>query len=196
MKAFGMSFGDRLKHVDPVLFICTSFLSFISILTIFGAVDNFGKSKLVMQIAMTAAGMVVLFIMANVDYRFFVDRFAVVMFLGSVFLLAVTLLFGSTGENMETANKSWIRIPIVNIAIQPSEFVKIAFLCTFAKHIEIVKKNINRPKSLVGLALHAGVIVGLILLAGNQTLDGGKTEKNAERMTAAEIGILVLPMRL
>lgn len=41
-----------------------------------------------------------------------------------------------------------------------------------------------------------GSIVELILLAGNQTLDGGKTEKNAEHMTAAEIGILVLPMRL
>jgi rod shape determining protein RodA len=89
------------------------------------------------------------------------------MFLASVFLLAVTLLFGSTGENMETANRSWIRIPIVDIAVQPSEFVKIAFLCTFAKHIELVKKTINHPKSLLGLALHAGAIVGLILLSGD-----------------------------
>ncbi len=167
MKKYGMSLGDRFRHVDPILFICTTLLSFMSILTIYGAVDNFGKSKLTMQIAMTLAGMVALFIVANIDYRFFVDRFAIVMFLASVFLLALTLLFGSTGENMETANRSWIRIPIVNIAVQPSEFVKIAFLCTFAKHIELVKKTINRPKTLLGLALHAGVIVGLILLSGD-----------------------------
>lgn len=167
MKRFGMSLGDRFRHVDPILFICTTLLSFMSILTIYGAVDNFGKSKLTMQIAMTLAGMVALFIVANIDYRFFVDRFAIVMFLASVFLLALTLLFGSTGENMETANRSWIRIPIVNIAVQPSEFVKIAFLCTFAKHIELVKKKINHPRSLLGLALHAAVIVGLILLSGD-----------------------------
>ena len=167
MKTFGMSLRDRFRHIDPILFISTAVLSLISILTIWGAVDNFGRIKLVMQIAMTLAGAVALFIVANVDYRFFVDRFAIVMFLASVLLLALTLLFGSTGENMETANRSWIRIPIINIAIQPSEFVKISFLCTFAKHIEYLRDRINRPKSLLALMLHAGVIVGLILLSGD-----------------------------
>lgn len=162
-----MSLRDRVRHIDPILFCCTAVLSLISIVTIWGAVDNFGRSKLVMQIAMTVAGMIALFIISNVDYRFFVDRFAIIMFLASVFLLAITLLFGSTGENMETSNRSWIRIPVVNIAIQPSEFVKIAFLCTFAKHIELVKKTIDRPKTLIGLLLHAGVIIGLILLSGD-----------------------------
>lgn len=167
MKMFGMSFRDRLGHIDPILFICTAVLSLISVVTIWSAVDNFGRSKLIMQIAMTLAGMVALFIVANIDYRFFVDRFAVIMFLASVLLLALTLLFGSTGENMKTANRSWIRIPIIGIAIQPSEFVKIAFLCTFAKHIDLVKRTIDRPKTLLGLLLHAGIITGLILLSGD-----------------------------
>ena len=129
--------------------------------------DNFGRSKLIMQIAMTLAGAIALFIVANVDYRFFIDRFAIIMLGASVILLAITLIFGSTGENMETANRSWLRIPVVDIAIQPSEFVKITFLCTFAKHIEVVKKTINHPKSLLGLAIHAVLIVGLILLSGD-----------------------------
>ena len=64
---FGMSLGDRLKHVDPILFSCTAILSLISIITIYGAVDNFGQSKLEMQIAMTLAGSIALFIIANVD---------------------------------------------------------------------------------------------------------------------------------
>ena len=164
---FGISFRDRLRHIDPILFGCMAFLSLVSIITIFGAVDNFGRSKLIMQVAMTLAGAIALFIVANVDYRFFVDRFAIIMLGASVILLALTLIFGSTGENMETANRSWLRIPIVNIAIQPSEFVKITFLCTFAKHIELVKKTINHPKSLLGLAIHAVLIVGLILLSGD-----------------------------
>ena len=167
MKIFGATFGDRIKHIDPILFTCTTVLSFISIMTIYGAVDNFGKTKLIMQVAMALAGMIALFIVANIDYRFFVDRFAIVMFMVSVFLLSLTLLFGTSGENMETANRSWIQIPIINIGIQPSEFVKIAFICTFAKHLELVKDRINSPKILLGLALHAIVIVGLILLSGD-----------------------------
>ena len=167
MKTFGMSFKDKLKHIDPILFSCTVLLSLISIVTIWGAVDNFGRIKLIMQVSMTLAGMIALFFVANTDYRFFIDRFAIIMFLASAFLLAITLLFGSTGENMQTANRSWIRIPVVNIAVQPSEFVKITFLCTFAKHIELVRDTINKPKTLLGLALHAGVIVGLILLSGD-----------------------------
>ena len=167
MKSFGRTFWDKLWQVDPILFFCTLFLSAISLLTIFGAVDNFGKSKLVMQTAMVLLGTVSIFIIANFDYRFFVDRFAIVLFLGSIAILAVTLIFGSTGENMETANRSWLRIPGIGIAIQPSEFVKLAFLCTFAKHLDTVKDRINKPKTLLFVLLHAGIIAGLILLSGD-----------------------------
>ena len=167
MKSVGRTFWDKLRQVDPILFFCTLFLSAISLLTIFGAVDNFGKSKLVMQTAMVLLGTVSIFIIANFDYRFFVDRFAIVLFLGSVAILAVTLIFGSTGENMETANRSWLRIPGIGIAIQPSEFVKLAFLCTFAKHLDTVKDRINKPKTLLFVLLHAGIIAGLILLSGD-----------------------------
>ena len=167
MKSFGRTFGDKLRQIDPILFACTFILSAISLLTIFGAVENFGRSKLIMQSAMVIAGTVGLFVLANFDYRFFVDRFFVFLLLGSAFILAITLFFGSTGENMETANRSWLNIPFINIAIQPSEFVKLAFLCTFAKHLDTVRDRINKPKTLLFVLLHAGLIAGLILLSGD-----------------------------
>ena len=167
MKSFGRTLWDKLRQIDSVLFACTFILSAISLITIFGAVDNFGRSKLIMQSAMVVLGTVAIFFLANFDYRFFVDRFFVFMLLGSVLILAVTLLFGSTGESRETANRSWLNIPIINIAIQPSEFVKLAFLCTFAKHLDEVKGRINRPKTLLFVLLHAGLIAGLILLSGD-----------------------------
>ena len=167
MKSFGRTFWDKLRQIDPILFACTTILSLISLITIFGAIDNFGRSKLIMQTAMVIVGSIGLFIFANFDYRFFVDRFAVFLFLGSALILAVTLIFGSTGANMETANRSWLNIPIINIAIQPSEFVKLAFLCTFAKHLDTVKERINHPKTLIFLLLHAGIIAGLILISGD-----------------------------
>ena len=167
MKVFGRTLWDKLRQIDPILFACTFILSAISLLTIFGAVDNFGRSKLIMQSAMVVVGTVMVFVLANLDYRFFVDRFAIFLFLGSVLILAVTLLFGSTGDNIETANRSWLNIPFINIAIQPSEFVKLAFLCTFAKHLDTVRDRINKPKTLLFLLIHAGAISGLILLSGD-----------------------------
>ena len=158
---------NSFKRLDPILLICAVVLSSVSILTVFGAVDNFGRSKLIMQMAMTLVGLVALWMLANLDYRFLVDRFFWVFLIGSVLLLLITLVFGSTGESRETANTSWLTIPVIGIAIQPSEFIKLAFLCTFSKHIESVGDELNRPKKLFGLLLHAGLIIGLILLSGD-----------------------------
>lgn len=161
------SFENPIKKMDPILFCAVAVLSFISILTVFGSVDNFGQSKLKMQVAMTVLGMIFTVIIANVDYRFLVDRFYVIMFAASVVLMLLTLLFGSSGVNMETANKSWLNIPIIDIAIQPSEFIKITFICSFSKHIDMVRDRVNKPLVLLGVLAHAGVIVGLILLTGD-----------------------------
>ena len=167
MRILGRTLRERLGRVDPILFFSALALSLISIATIFGAVDNFGRSKLIMQCAMTVAGMIALFVIANLDYRFLVERFSLWMFVASVALLVITLVFGKSGENMETGNQSWLQIPFIGIAIQPSEFVKIAFLCTFSGHIETVKSKLNHPLTLLGLLVHAGILVGLILLSGD-----------------------------
>ena len=156
-----------IRNVDPILFGAMAVLSFMSILTIFGGMENFGRSKLIMQSAMTVAGLFVLFLIANLDYRFFVDRMWVFFLIASIVLLSATLALGNSGVNMETANKSWLRIPGIGISIQPSEFVKITFLCTFSKHIDLVKERINRPSEVFALLTHAGLIVGLILLSGD-----------------------------
>ncbi len=156
-----------ISNLDPVLFICTLLLSLIGLVTIFGAVDNFGQRKLIMQVAMTVAGIVATLIIANLDYHLIVDKLWLFMLIFSAGLLIVTLVFGSSGENMETANRSWLVIPFINIMIQPSEFVKIALVCTFAKHLSSVEGEINKPKNLLFLAIHAGLIVGLILVSGD-----------------------------
>ena len=155
------------SKIDPVLFICTLGLSLLSILTVFGAVDNFGTRKLIMQVAMTVAGIVATFIISQFDYHWFVDKLWIIMLGASALLLVVTLVFGSSGENMETANRSWLKIPGIGIMIQPSEFVKIALVCSFAKHISMVRERINHIKELLGLAIHAGLIIGLILISGD-----------------------------
>ena len=159
------------SKIDPILFACTVALSLISIVTIFGAMDNFGTRKLIMQVAMAVAGLVATVVVAQLDYRWVVDRLWIAMIVGSAVFLLLPLVpgLGSSGENMETTNRSWLNIPIINIGIQPSEFVKIALVCSFAKHVGMVRdrERMNKITDLLLLGLHAGGIVGLILLSGD-----------------------------
>ena len=158
---------DAVRRVDWVLLLCTTVLSVISLVTVYGAVDNFGMSKLKMQFAMTVVGILLTFIVANLDYHLILDRLWLPLLIFSAGILGVTLVAGDTGAAMETAGKSWLTIPVVGVAIQPSEFVKITFICTFAKHLHTVGGTINKPRTLLGLCLHALLIVGLILASGD-----------------------------
>ena len=156
-----------VRCVDPVLFVCVTLLCLLSIFTVWGAVDNFGQSKLKMQIAMFLVGSVATVLIASFDFRAIVDKLWLPMVAVSVILLLITLIWGKSGVNMETGNRSWLKIPVVGVMIQPSEFVKFAFVCSFSKHLFAVQDRINKPLSVLGLALHAGLIVGLILLSGD-----------------------------
>lgn len=157
--------------MDKVVLISSLVITLMSIVTIFGARENFGTSKFVMQLAMTVVGMFAILMLVHIDYRIFVERYARLLFIVSVVLLSITLIVGETGANgTESANKSWltiIKIGSRSFMIQPSEFVKIAFIISFSKHLSKVKDRINNIKVLLPLAVHALAIVGLILLSGD-----------------------------
>ena len=167
MQKLRQTIVGAVRCVDPVLFFCVMALCLISIVTVYGAVDNFGQSKLKMQVAMFLVGSVVTVVIASIDFRLIVDKLWLPMLIASALILAITLIWGESGVNMETGNKSWLTIPIVGMMIQPSEFVKFAFVCSYSKHLFALQDRINKPQSVLMLAGHAGLIVGLILLSGD-----------------------------
>ncbi|MBQ9773367.1 MAG: FtsW/RodA/SpoVE family cell cycle protein [Clostridia bacterium] len=160
-------FHKIFGKIDPVLFVCSTLLSLIGIVTVYGAMRSFTASELVMQIAMFLLGSVVAIAIAHVDFRVIVDKLWLYMLIGSVALLLITLVFGSTGANMETANKSWLKIPFTGLMIQPSEFIKFTFICTFARHLFLVRDHINKPLTVLLLGAHAVLIIAPILLSGD-----------------------------
>jgi rod shape determining protein RodA len=158
---------EAVLNIDPILFGCATLLSIISIVTVWGAVDNFGMSKLRMQVFIFVLGIFVTVAVAFFDFRVIVDKLWLYMLLGSVALLVLTLVLGSSGENMETSNKSWLKIPGTGLMIQPSEFIKFTFICTFSRHLFEVRKDINKPLNVLLLAGHALLVVGPILVSGD-----------------------------
>lgn len=166
LRAIGRFFKKAITNLDPVLFVCVTLLSLISVVTIAGMGD-LGKRTLIMQIAMSVMGAALMLVIATLDYHWIVDKLWIVFIgVGAIFLI-ITLIFGRSGVTIETGNKSWLEIPVIGIMIQPSEFVKFLLVCSFAKHLSIAGDDLNKPKHLLLLALHAGAIVGLILLSGD-----------------------------
>ena len=58
MKSYKISFKDRIKSIDPILFWCSLAISLISIVTLISGLEVFGVRRLIMQVAMTVIGIV------------------------------------------------------------------------------------------------------------------------------------------
>lgn len=156
-------FLSLIRKMDYGLLWAMAALSAAGILTLTGGIASFGLKRVLMQAGATAAGFVLMFLIAAVDYRTLAEKLGIYLYGASVLILIVTLIFGTS----EGENKSWLYLPLIPFGIQPSEFVKAAFLLTFSYHLLRVRGRINKLKTLLGLAVHAGLIVGLILLSGD-----------------------------
>lgn len=83
------------------------------------------------------------------------------LYLPPVLLLMVcTYFFGSGREGSN--NESWLKI--AGVSIQPSEFLKIAFILTFALHLSKVREELNKPATLLLVLCHGAVPVVLVML--------------------------------
>ena len=164
VRSFSVTATQRVKMIDPILLICTLILTTMSLMTLgggFGEMMDFSKSAYIVQIVSVVLGIIMMIVITITDYEEFIDKFGPIFYIGSIGLLAITLVYGMSAGT----NKSYLRIGPVGI--QPSEFVKVAYIMTFSKHLVFVKDKINNFKNLVGLALHAGLIIGLILISGD-----------------------------
>lgn len=149
------------SNLDWVIIAITLICTVFGIVIISSAVNTMegGGKFIIIQSAAAVIGICAMAIFAAIDYEDlgniskFIYTVCIVMLVGVMFL----------GTGLETTgSKSWIRFG--PIGIQPSEFVKIGFIITFSMHVSSLKEELNSPVNVLKLLLHAGVIIGLILL--------------------------------
>ena len=162
MKVFSITWHEKLRKLDYIVLFSAIALATVSLFTLAGSANDYGVKYFYIQLAAMVLGVVTMTIISTIDYEEIADRFSILLFGASIFLLVLTLVIG-TGDG----NKSWIRFPGIPVGIQPSEFVKAMYIVTFSKHLHMHKKTINKPKSLLKLGLHAGTIIGLVMLQGD-----------------------------
>ena len=86
----------------------------------------------------------------------------ILLYTGCAAVLIVTVFCG-VGEG----NRNWIVLPFYPYHVQPSEIIKPLFLLTFSAHIEQVREKLQHPLTLLGLCLHGGSMVLLIVAEGD-----------------------------
>lgn len=147
------------RNFDWVLFGITVFLSIFGIIVIYSATRTLNSiTNVIVQSAAMGLGIGVMITICMFDYEQFKNLIKPI-YIFSVLILILVLVFGVTGD---WGARSWIRFG--SIGIQPAELAKICFIITFSYHLDKVRDEINKPLVILGLLLHIGVLIGLILM--------------------------------
>lgn len=153
---------ELISHIDYSLLIIVATLSCIGILAVHSATITKGSARFdFMQIAMTVIGFCIMLGLTYIDYDALTKHYKIILILNCL-MLAFTAVFGTGADTGGDTNHNWVRIG--SFGIQPSEIGKVLFIITFAAHLDAVKHRINHIKTIFGLLLHAGLIIGLVLL--------------------------------
>ncbi len=147
------------KEFDWLLFALTIILSVLGIVIIYSATRTIGSNtNVIVQSAAMALGLGIMLFLCFFDYEQFANAIKYI-YIFAVAILIIVLIFGTSGD---WGARSWIRFGAVGI--QPAELAKGCFILTFSYHLSKVESKINDIKVILGLLLHLGVLLILIML--------------------------------
>ncbi len=109
-------------------------------------------------------GIIVAIIISLIDYELIIKIWPAIATVA--LLLMVSLFFFGVGPDARSDAKTWLKITS-SFYLQPSEFVKIAFVVTFSVHLELVSDKIDKTKNVLLLTAHAMIYAGLVALTGD-----------------------------
>lgn len=164
-KFFSIIF-QYFRKLDKLLFIAVSTVSAFSVLLIYSmSQNNIVSSRMYhMQFFCLCIGVVIALVMSAFDYH----KFTKLWFLyapGAIILMLLT--FTPLGyKPVENADDvAWLNLGFTTV--QPSEFMKIAFIMTFSLHLVKVRENINHPINTALLCLHGAVPTLIVVAQGD-----------------------------
>ena len=162
---------DFFRETDFLLLVPCLILSAYGILmvhsaTLYKITDGsvLHRDTLVMLIAVLA-GIFASLVISVVDYEFVIRLWPVVA--GVSLLLMLMLFKWGVSPNGRDDAITWLQVPKLNITVQPSEILKVAFIITFSMHIDMLREHINEWKSIVLLLVHAMIPTGLVIVTGD-----------------------------
>ncbi|MDR0326062.1 MAG: FtsW/RodA/SpoVE family cell cycle protein [Oscillospiraceae bacterium] len=123
-----------------------------------------GRNILSQGIAL-AAGVAAAIILANINYRALMSKWQ--LYVPVSYLLFLSTFIWGVATPARPEAKRWLIIPGIEMSIQPSEFLKLAFILSFAYHIYKTQDKFNHPLNIFLLCLHAFIPVALVQIQGD-----------------------------
>lgn len=154
--------------LDKPLLIAVTLCASLSVVLIYSiyynqVVSSVGASYYRTQLVAMLMGTAGCLLLAAIDYHKIAKLWFLYMPLA---LVLVCLTFTSLGLRREGADDvAWLNLGFTTI--QPSEFLKLAFILSFSYHLSRDEENINKPLHLLLLCAHAGIPTLLIFLQGD-----------------------------
>lgn len=168
MKTILSYIWQYIKRLDKQLFLVVVALGLFSVVLLYAIIQNRLVSNVSSRVYQTqfmavALGACCCLVLSAIDYRKIAKLWFIYVPLAVTLVL---LLFTPLGIRREGADDvNWIDIG--PMSIQPSEFLKIAFILSFAYHLSKSQDTINKPLTLLLLCIHGMFPVALIGLTGD-----------------------------
>ena len=164
---FGKAFVDYLKRADIILWLLLAGISTYSLLLLKSVSratpDDYFRTQ-VMAIGLGVCGAV---FVSLIDYADLAGFWKLITGF-SIFLMIYTYFFGERIQGSGGVDaRAWIQI--LGRTFQTSELVKVAFMITYAKHLDMVKSRgrLDEFPQVVLLGCHALVFLLLCQLQGD-----------------------------
>ena len=155
------------KRTDKALMLLCLICAAISAYLIWGIyLSGYIKLRVfTTQILANLLGLLLACFISIWDYRFLAGLWKLYVPV-STGLVALTYFVGKQRYSY-IDDKAWLEIPFFGMTIQPSEILKLAFIFSFALHLEKVRESINQPKTLLFLCLHGAIPTLMIVAQGD-----------------------------
>lgn len=115
------------------------------------------------QLGISIAGLIICLFISILDMKFVMSR-PIFYFIVGIILLIAVLIFGTAfGRN----SVRWIPIPIINMQLQPSEFMKLFVILFFSKYIASMDTQINHFINLIKILFLFAIPFLLIFIQPN-----------------------------
>lgn len=139
--------SQRIFGGDKVLWVILAIMAIVSLFVVYSSTASMAYRKLggdtsyyfVNQVKFLAVGFVIIFLVHRINYQFY-GRVARLAFLIALVFMALTFI---VGVNLNSASR-WIRIPIIGLTFQPSDFLKVALVMVLAQQLAIRQSVINK----------------------------------------------------
>lgn len=164
LKKLTQSISDYFINTDKLLWLLVISCTVYSCVLL-SSVERAGGSYVKTQITAAVIGIALAIIVSVIDYEYIARYWWLFAFL-SILLFMSVFLFGMTVSG--TDDTAWIRLP-GGLTFQPSELIKIFFIITFAKHLDVLKskEKLTTFLGVLGLLVHGFIPILIIHIQGD-----------------------------